>query len=291
MRDFDVTPAPDEPRGRRPPFEGGRLAASAIAIPIALVAIVAFICFVTPVIFPLPPPTGGDVTKALLPVSAPAHPLGTDLDGNDVWARLVYGGRNSLIIAIAVNAVGLVAGASAGAMSGYIGGRCDNVIMRMFDVVIAFPSLILVLAISEALGPSRSHTIMALLFFSIPAFARVARSNTVAIRSGDFIVAAELCGSRPQKILCFHIMPHIIPSLLTFMLLGMGVTINIEGALSFLGLGVPPPSPSWGNMIAQGQLAVATRPTLLLFPSLFLVCTVLALNWLGDALRRRWSLR
>jgi peptide/nickel transport system permease protein len=163
------------------------------------------------------------------------------------------------------------------------------VLMRVLDVLIAFPALVLALAIAESLGPSKSHTILALCFFSVPAFARVSRAATLRLRERPFMLAARLSGTGTGRILLRHITPNVLPQLVTFALLGMGIIIILEGALSFFGLGVPPPNPSWGNMIFEGQGILSAEPRLVLVPSAFLFITVLTFNLLGDALRSRWS--
>jgi len=161
----------------------------------------------------------------------------------------------------------------------------------VLDVLIAFPALVLAVAIAEGLGPSEMHVIWALSFFSIPAFARIARAGTLRLHGQTFMLAARLSGTRTRRILLRHVTPNIMPQLVTFALLGAGVVIILEGALSFLGLGIPAPAPSWGNMIALGQGTLSAQPALVIIPSLFLLATVLSLNLLGDALRKRWGVR
>lgn len=260
-----------------------------IAVPVALLVIIFGSCFLLPVCYPVPDPIGGSLIDANLPPLSPGHLLGTDSIGNDVLSRLLYGGRISLAIAVAVNAIGLVLGGSLGAFAAYRGGAIDAVIMRVLDVLIAFPSLVITLAIAESLGPSVSHTIFALSFFSVPAFARTARASTLRLREQTFVVAARLCGTRTSRILFRHLTPNVLPQLVTFALLSMGITIIVEGALSFLQLGVPPPSPSWGNMIYEGQQSISTEPLLVVFPSVLLFVSTLAFNLLGDAVRTRWK--
>jgi peptide/nickel transport system permease protein len=240
-------------------------------------------------LLPIPAPIGGDVLSANLPIFSPGHFLGTDRDGNDIFSRLLYGGRTSVLIALVVNAMGLLIGGTLGALAAYLGGLADAILMRILDVLIAFPPLILVLAVAQALQPSELNTVWALSFFTVPAFARVARASTLRLREQAFMTAAQLGGSSLWRILRRHIAPNIIPQLTTFALLGMGGVINIEGAVSFLGLGVPLPQPSWGNMIYQGQLTLAASPAPVLLPSACLLITVLAFNLLSDAVHTRWS--
>lgn len=161
--------------------------------------------------------------------------------------------------------------------------------MRLLDVVIAFPAFVLAVAIAQGLGPSELHTIWALCFFSVPAFARISRAATLRVREQTFITAARLSGTRFPRMLLGHIAPNILPQLITFGLLGIGIVMILEGALSFVGLGVPPPAPSWGNMIAQGQSTLSADPRYVLLPSAALFITVVCFNLLGDGLRARWS--
>jgi peptide/nickel transport system permease protein len=254
-----------------------------------MLSAIVLICFVGTAIFPLPPPTGGSVAEANQPLFSPGHFLGTDLNGNDTLSRVLHGGRTSLSIAIAVNVLGLLLGGLLGSVSGILGGVADAITMRLLDVFIAFPSLILVITISQALGPSEINTVFALTFYSIPAFARIARAGTLRLRERLFITAAVLSGFGTMRILLRHVAPNVVPQLGVFALLGMGVVMIIEGALTFLGLGVPPPQPTWGNMILHGQQALLTTVTLVAVPSTCLFVTVLSFNLLGEAMRARWS--
>jgi peptide/nickel transport system permease protein len=258
-------------------------------IPAGMITLVVAACFLGPLVFGLPKPTGGSVLESYLPAMSPGHVLGTDPNGNDILSRLLHGGRASLFIATAVNVLGLVVGGTLGALSGYVGGFLDTTIMRLLDVLIAFPSLVLTLAVAQALGPSMTNTILALAFFSIPAFARVARSAVLRLREQPFMAAATICGTPTRRMLFKHLAPNIAPQLITFGMLGMGIVIIIEGALSFLGLGIPDPAPSWGNMVATGQLSLSATPMLVVWPSLALLVTVLSFNLLGENLRSRWS--
>src|SRR5579875_466593 len=268
-----------------PAAGGGRLLRSGgLALSLALLVVIFGACFIWPLVGSVPRPTGGSVLNANLSIGAPGHLLGTDPVGNDELSRLLYGGRASLEVALAIVLGGLL-----GALAAYVGGVLDAVIMRFLDMLIAFPSLVLALAIAEGLGPGEVHTIWALAFFSVPAFARVARAETLKVRERPFVAAAQLAGSRRWRILGAHIAPNILPQLITFAFLGMGITVVLEGALSFLGLGIPAPAPSWGNMIAQGQSVLSAQPRFVLLPSAALCLAVIAFNMLGDALRARWA--
>jgi peptide/nickel transport system permease protein len=278
-----ITAPPARTRAR------GRLRAWRIWLPAGFLVVLAFACFIWPQIYPVPKPVGGSILEAGLPPLSPGHILGTDPNGNDVLSRILYGGQVSLEVGFSVTAIGLLIGGLLGTAAGYWGGTADAIISRVLDVLIAFPALVLALAIAEGLGPSELHVIWALAIFSIPASGRIARSATLAIREQTFMLAARLSGTRGWRMIGRHVIPNIAPQLLTFSLLGVAVAIILEGALSFLGLGIPLPEPSWGSMIAQGQQVLSASPEQVLIPSAFLFATVVALNVLGDALRERWA--
>jgi len=258
-------------------------------IPAGTVIFILAVCFLGPTVLPIPGATGGDVLESGQGPFSPGHLLGTDSNGNDVLSRLLSGGQASLLIGISVNVIGIVIGGTIGAVSAYVGGLFDTIVMRLLDVLIAFPSLVLTLAVAQSLGPSKRNTIFALAFFSVPAVARIARSSTLRLREMPFMQAAQLCGSPTWRILLRHVAPNVAPQLISFAALGMGIVIVTEGALSFLGLGIPAPAPSWGNMIFDGQQSMSATPLEVVWPSIALLVTVLAFNQLGENLRARWS--
>ena len=262
-----------------------------VAIPVVTLLAIVCVCFGVPALMPLPSPIDGSVLEANAPLFSAQHWLGADMNGNDVLSRLLHGGQASLAIALSVNLIGLVLGGVIGAASGYAGRFADALIMRVLDVFIAFPSLVLVLAVAQGLGGGILNAIWSLSFFSVPAFARVARAATLRIRDRAFVTSAVLSGAGLGRIVFRHIAPNIAPQLITFGLLGIGVVMVIEGGLSFLGFGLQVPRPSWGNMIAQGQQSLLVRPSLVLLPSSLLFLTILSCNLLGEALRARWNTR
>jgi peptide/nickel transport system permease protein len=262
-----------------------------IIIPSVFIALLTVGCFLGPLVLPIPQPVGGDILEADLPAGSAGHLLGTDGNGNDILSRILHGARASLIVSATVSLMGLLIGGTLGALAGYLGGIFDTITMRAFDVLMAFPFLVLALAVAQSLGASQTNSILVLAFFSVPAFARISRAATLSLRELPFMAAAQLCGTRRWRVLLRHVAPNIAPQLLTFGTLGMGLLILLEGVLSFLGLGIPPPAPSWGNMIAQGQESLSATPMLVLWPSLFLFVTVLSFNLLGESLRARWSER
>lgn len=258
-------------------------------IPAAVIILLLFFCFVWPLVYPVPKPVGGSILNSNLPIGSRGHILGTDTVGDDIMSRLLYGGRVSFEVGGATQLIGLAIGGFFGIIAGYRGGVVDAIIMRLLDVLIAFPSLVLVLAIADGLGPSKVHVIWALAILAIPFFARLARAATLRLREQPFMMAASLSGTKLRRTLLRHVVPNILPQLVTFTLLGAGVAIILEGALDFLGYGVPAPGPSWGNMIADGQSVLSAQPRFVLLPSLALLITVVSLNMLGDALRARWA--
>jgi peptide/nickel transport system permease protein len=269
----------------------GWLRSAEIAVPGAILLVLLFACFVWPLVYPVPKPTGGSLLTTNLPLWSHGHIFGTDTVGNDIMSRILYGGRVSFEVAAAVQVIGLGIGGVVGIVAGYRGGTLEAVLMRVLDVFIAFPSLVLVLAIADSLGPSETHVIWALSAFSIPAFARVARAATLRLRDQPFVVAARLSGTKSWRIQFLHILPNMLPQLLTFSLLGASITIILEGALDFLGYGIPPPGASWGNMISAGQSFISVSPRFVVVPSIFLFVTTLSMNLLGDGLRSRWGVR
>jgi peptide/nickel transport system permease protein len=268
-------------------------AASALRlwVPAGILILLLFLCFVWPYIYTIPPGDTGSILDASLPPFSPGHWLGTDPNGVDIFSMLVYGGQVSFEISLAVTAVGMVIGGIIGLTAGYFGGWVDSVLSRVIDVLIAFPALVLVLAVAEVLQPSETHLIWALSVFSVPAFARVVRGSALTVRTLPYITAARLSGSSNRKIIFKHVMPNVIPGVITFSLLGIGIIVILEGAVDFLGLGIQVPQPSWGAMIAKGQNVLTAEPQYVLIPSIVLLIFVMSLNLLGDALRERWGVR
>ena len=258
-------------------------------VPIGVLILILAICFLLPLVVTLPSPTKGNIIYNNLPPFSPGHLLGTDVQGVDIVSQLVYGGQVAFEVGISVTVIGIAIGGTLGVIAAYFGGWVDAVISRVFDVLIAFPALVLALVIAEGLGPTEMHVIWALAVFGIPAVGRVARGATLTIRGLPFMTAARLAGTRRWRIIARHVVPNIMPNIVTFSLLGLGIIIILEGALDFLGYGIQRPTPSWGNMIATGQQILSVSPEYVLIPSIALLITVAALNMLGDALRERWG--
>jgi len=258
-------------------------------VPVGVLILILSICFLLPLVVTLPSSTKGDIIVNNEPPFSPGHILGTDVQGVDIFSQLVYGGQVAFEVGISVTVIGIAIGGTLGVIAGYFGGWVDAVISRVFDILIAFPAIVLALVIAEGLGPTEMHVIWALAVFGIPAVGRVARGATLTIRGLPFMTAARLAGTRRWRIIARHVVPNIMPNVVTFSLLGLGIIIILEGALDFLGYGIQRPTPSWGNMIATGQQILSAQPEYVLIPSIALLITVAALNMLGDALRERWG--
>jgi len=260
-------------------------------VPAGVLILLLAVCFLLPLVVTLPSPTNGNIIVNNEPPFSPGHWLGTNVQGVDIFSQLVYGGQVAIEISLSVTILGMAIGGTLGIVAAYFGGWVDAVISRLLDILLAFPVLVLALVIAEGLGPSERNVIAALSAFSIPAFGRVARGATLTIRGLPYMTAARLSGTRAWRIIARHILPNIMPGIVTFSLLGIGVTIILEGALDFLGYGIPAPEASWGSMIASGQQVLTAQPEYVLIPSIVLLITVVALNTLGDALRERWGVQ
>jgi len=219
------------------------------------------------------------------------HPFGRDALGRDVLSRLLYGARVSFVVGAATLAISLLVGVTLGAASGWVGGWLDEVLVRVIDVFLAFPGLLLAIALAAVLGPSLSNVVIALSVLGWPGYARLARAEVAGLRRREFVHAAEALGARPARIVLAHVLPLAAPTLLVQATFGMAGAIVAEASLSFLGLGVTPPTPSWGSMIAEGRTFMLVAPHVILFPGLALAATVLALQLLGDGLRDALDVR
>ncbi len=211
--------------------------------------------------------------------------LGTDYYGRDIYARLVYGARISLIIGLASTALSMVIGSAIGMIAGWRGGRLDTLIMQVMDILLAFPSLILGLIIVAMLGPSMTNIIVAIALTSIPPFARIARAPTIAMKEREFVDACRALGFSDMRILVGHILPNILPEILVMGSLWLANAIRTEASLAFIGLGVKPPIPTWGGMIREGFENILDSYWLVLAPGTAILIVVFALNLLGDGLR------
>ena len=271
----DTSPVAPVRRKRR---LGGLFIASVIWI--ALVALGAIFAD----LLPIPSPTDMDMLgKRALPSAE--HWLGNDVLGRDVFSRLIYGGRISLTVGLLAPVLGVTIGGALGMAAGYFRGRLETFITGGMDVLLAFPPLVFALAVTAYLGQSIANITLVIGVLGIPAFTRVARAVTLSFSQREFVTAARALGATHSRIILRELLPNVALPLVAFFLLGVAVTIVVEGALSFLGLGVPPPAPSWGSMIGEGRESLDIAPWLAFLPALFMFLTVLAFNVVGDTLR------
>jgi peptide/nickel transport system permease protein len=247
----------------------------------------------------------GAVFAALLPIAGPNavdisataqgpslhHLLGTDELGRDIFSRLIYGARTSLIVGVFSVVVGVAIGGLLGVLAGYFRGRADAVVSLLVNVMLAFPALIFALAAAAFLGPSLVNVVGIIAILSIAPYARFIRGIAWGAAQREYVTAARMLGYRSRRILLREVLPNLMPAMLSFAFISMGVAIAVEGALSFLGLSVRPPTPTWGNMIAEGGSYLTVVPLLSVWPALCLLITILALNVVGEQLRRRFDVR
>jgi peptide/nickel transport system permease protein len=219
------------------------------------------------------------------------HPLGTDKLGRDILSRTIYGSRISLLVGVTTVAISVFFGLLVGSLSGYFGGWADQAIMRAIDVLLAFPGILLAIAITAVLGPGLSHVILALCLIGWTSYARLVRGEILSLRETEFVHAAQALGCKASRVIFVHLLPNLLPLLLVQATFGMAAAIIGEGSLSFLGLGVEPPTPSWGSMLNEGRQFLLVAPHLTTYPGLAIMLTVLGLNLVGDALQDRFQPR
>jgi peptide/nickel transport system permease protein len=229
-------------------------------------------------------PLEQNIIDKLQPPSA-EYWFGTDQFGRDIFSRLVHGARISLIVSIAAIAVAMVVGGSIGLISGYVGGRVDLVVMQAMDVLLSFPSLIMGLIIVALLGPSLTNLIVAISLTAIAPFARFARGPTLVVKERAFVEAGRALGFSHVRIIFVHILPNVLAEILVMASLWMATAVRVEASLSFIGLGVRPPTPTWGGMMQEGFEHILDAPWMSIYPGLGILVLMLALNMLGDGLR------
>ncbi|MDR1422724.1 MAG: ABC transporter permease [Coriobacteriales bacterium] len=228
--------------------------------------------------------TGNVAAVSWQPPSAD-HPFGTDRVGRDILSRTIYGARVSLLVGVLAVAVSLVIGLIMGALAGYFGGLVDAIIMRITDIFMAFPYTLFAIALLAGLGPSLTNVILAIGVLGWTSIARVLRSTILSVKENDYISAARAIGASNTRIILRHVLPNSIASVVVYATMAIGSAILSEAALSFLGLGVQPPTPSWGMMISDGQAVIATAPWMTVFPGAACLLTVLSFTLMGDGLR------
>ena len=213
------------------------------------------------------------------------HWFGTDEFGRDILARLIHGGRISLVVGVVAVAIALVLGGTLGAISGFFGGTVDMVISRAMDILLAVPSLLLSITIVSALGPSIMNLMIAIAVSSVPGYARIVRSSVMTVRDNEFVEAAKALGANDAQIIASHILPNCLAPIIVQVSLKVASAILSTSGLSFLGLGVKAPTPEWGSMLSGGRAYLRNAPHLTVFPGLCIMLTILSMNLLGDGLR------
>ena len=251
---------------------------------LALVGLLVLIALLAPWLAPFDPTQGDLQTTRLLAPSA-THWMGTDEQGRDILSRLIWGSRITLFIVVLVAVMAAPLGLLVGAAAGFFGGWVDGLLMRLTDIFLAFPRLILALALAAALGPGIENAVLAIALTAWPPYARLARAETLSIRQADYIAAVQLAGASNARILLRHIMPLALPSLIVRVTLDMAGIILTAAGLGFLGLGAQPPSPEWGAMIAGGRAFVLDQWWVAAGPGAAIFVVSLAFNLLGDGLR------
>ena len=254
--------------------------------------VVVVLCAVLADVLPLRSPVVGDIPNRLSAPGENGFLLGSDSNGRDILARVVFGARVSLIVAVVAVLVGSVVGGAIGLTTGFLRGWYERVVMSAVDVLLAFPALILILALVAYLDDQSLRTIAVVFgFLAIPAYARVARATTLAVAEREYVLAARALGATRWRILVRELLPNVALPIAAFGLVAVGVVIVAEGSLAFLGLSVELPNSTWGLMIAEGKIHLRAAPWVALVPSLAMLFTVLSLNYVGDTLRSKFDVR
>lgn len=252
---------------------------------LGVIAAFYLIALIAPLIAPYDPIAQRDIATTSFQPPSPEHWLGTDRFGRDVLSRILYGARISLAIAFVATAISITLGTLIGAIAGYAGGKVDALLMRFTDMVLAFPRLVLLIMIVALFSPSIAVIITVLGLTQWPSTTRIVRGDVLSLREREFVQAARALGFSSRRILLRHLVPNVLAPVIVAATLGIGNTIVLEAGLSFLGLGVSAPTPTWGNMVAEGRDSLITAWWLATFPGLTIVLVVLAFNLVGDGLR------
>jgi ABC-type dipeptide/oligopeptide/nickel transport system permease subunit len=248
-----------------------------------LVALVVLAGVLAPVVTPYQPDQIR-MEESLEPPSR-AHPMGTDVFGRDVLTRLLYGARFSLEVSVLSRLIAIAIGTVLGLLAGYFGGRLESAVMRMADITLAYPGLLLLIAVVAAVGPSMAALFVALGIVGWAGVARLVRAQVLSLKEREFVLAVRSLGMSHARVMARHLLPNVVNQLIVVFSMGLGAAIMAESSMSFLGLGAQPPTASWGNMISGGLDYLRVAPWLSLSPGLMITVTVLGFNLLGDALR------
>ena len=250
-----------------------------------ILTMIIFMCTGAPLFTEYDPVKDMVLMDMLLPPGSEGHILGTDDYGRDIFSRLLYGGRTSVLTGLSVAVVSAVIGVTLGSISGYFGGWLDNLIMRFTDIMMSFPFLIIAIAIMAALGSSQKNIVIALAIVSWPQFARLTRGQVLNVKTQEYVESARTAGFGNMRIMFSHVLPNCMGPIIVQLTLAVGSSILSAASLNFLGLGVDASLPDWGVMLNQGRNYLQTAPYLTTIPGLAISLTVLAVNWIGDGLR------
>ena len=251
---------------------------------LVIVAIMVFMAVFAPLIAPQDP-NYVDMTKAFLPPGAEGHVFGTDNYGRDLLSRIIYGARISIFVAVGGTVFGAVAGVLIGLVAGFFGGIVDSVIMRIADGLMSFPFVLLALILMTILGQGTFNVILAIGIGNVPYFARLVRGQVHIVKNEEYCNAERVLGASPARILFTHILPNAISPIIVYFTLNVASAIISEAALSFLGMGIQPPTASWGNILSGGRTCLRTSPHIATVSGIFILLTVLGFNLLGDGIR------
>jgi peptide/nickel transport system permease protein len=250
----------------------------------AFLLLVALVSLLAPALAPRDP-IETNLAQRLAPIGTPGYPLGADDLGRDILSRLIWGGRISLIIGFSAVMVALVLGVLIGLVAGYFGGGLDTLIMRLIDILLAFPAILLAITIVASLGPGLRNSMLAVSIVGIPYYARIVRGSVLSLREQEFVHAARLIGATNLRLIAQHVLPNTLAPLIVAATLDVGFMITAAAGLSFLGLGAQPPTAEWGVMLSQGRQFIRNAPHVSILPGMAIFLVILALNFLGDGLR------
>ncbi len=249
-----------------------------------LVLIITMVAVLAPYIAPHDPLTL-DMTIRREPPGTPGYLLGTDNMGRDLLSRIIWGSRISIQVGIVATGIGIALGTVIGLLAGFYRGTIETVLLRLIDILICFPTLLLALAIVAILGPAIRNVMIAVGVTQAPRFARIVRASVLSVREMEYVESANAMGASSLRVMFHHLLPNAMTGAVVFATLSVGAAILTEATLSFLGLGVPPPTPTWGNIVAEGRRFLLDSPWITVFPGLAIMVTVFGFNFFGDGLR------
>jgi len=254
-------------------------------IGLIILLVILFLCVAAPLFTPYDPIMDMDLAHVMLRPGSEGHPLGTDHLGRDIWCRLLYGGRTSVVTGLSVALISGIFGVTIGLISGYFGGLLETLLMRFTDIMLSFPFMVLAIAIMAVLGSSQRNIILSLAIVGWPGFARMTRGQVLSLKSTEYVEAAKVAGFSHLRIIFGHILPNCMGTVIIQATLAVGGAILSAAGLAYLGLGVDAAAPEWGMMLSQGKSYLRSASFLTTIPGIAISLTVLSMNWIGDGLR------